>query len=91
MPAVAVVLLTAAFRVVYWFVRMGGVDHFREQAARRKEEARKAEARELDRTARLRAVQDPRDAATIRPRSRSRPSGRRSPRCSASRMTSSSA
>ena len=65
MPIVAVVLLTAAFWVLYWFVQMGGVEHFREQAARRKEEARKAEARELDRTACLRAVEDPRDAATI--------------------------
>jgi uncharacterized tellurite resistance protein B-like protein len=65
MPIVAVVLLTAAFWVLYWFVQMGGVEHFREKAARRKEEARKAEARELDRTACLRAVKDPRDAATI--------------------------
>jgi uncharacterized tellurite resistance protein B-like protein len=65
MPIVAVVLLTAAFWVAYWFVRMGGVEHFRDKAARRKQEARKAEARELDRTASLRAVDDPRDAATV--------------------------
>jgi uncharacterized tellurite resistance protein B-like protein len=65
MPVVAVIVLTAAFWVVYWFIRMGGVDHFRERAARRKEEARKAQARELERTAGLRAVDDPRDAATI--------------------------
>jgi uncharacterized tellurite resistance protein B-like protein len=65
MPIVAVVVLTAAFWVLYWFVQMGGVEHFREKAARRKEEARKAQARELDRTACLRAVKDPRDAATI--------------------------
>jgi hypothetical protein len=65
MPIVAVILFCAAFWVLYWFVQMGGVEHFRERAARRKEEARKAEARELDRTACLRAVEDPRDAATI--------------------------
>jgi hypothetical protein len=65
MPIVAVILLTAAFWVLYWFIQMGGVEHFREKAARRKEEARKAEARERDRTACLRAVKDPRDAATV--------------------------
>jgi len=65
MPIVAVVLLTLLLWVVYWFVQMGGVEHFRERAARRKEEARKAEARERDRTACLREVDDPRDAATI--------------------------
>jgi uncharacterized tellurite resistance protein B-like protein len=65
MPIVAVVVLTALFWTLYWFVQMGGVEHFREKAARRKEEAHKAEARERDRTALLRAVEDPRDAATI--------------------------
>src|SRR5215468_5650394 len=65
MPILAVLLLTATFWVAYWFIRLGGVDHFREQNARRKEEARKAEARELSRTAPLRAVDDPRDAAII--------------------------
>jgi hypothetical protein len=65
MPIVAVVLLTAALWVVYWLVQMGGLEHFREQAPRRKEEARKAQARELDRTACLRAVDDPRDAAIV--------------------------
>ena len=65
MPIVAVILLTAAFWTVYWFIRMGGVEHFLERAAQRKEERRKAEARERDRTALLRAVDDPRDAATI--------------------------
>src|SRR5262245_63722515 len=65
MPIIAVILLTAAFWTVYWFIRMGGVEHFLERAAQRKEERRKAEARERDRTALLRAVDDPRDAATI--------------------------
>src|SRR5262249_61336606 len=42
-----------------------GLDHLRELSARRREEARKANARDLARTAGLRAVDDPRDAATI--------------------------
>ena|SRR5690348_3471763 len=65
MPIVAVVVLTALFWVVYWFVRMGGLEHYLERAARRKEERRKAQARERDRTALLRAIDDPRDAALV--------------------------
>jgi hypothetical protein len=65
MPIIAVILLTAAFWTAYWFIHMGGVEHFRERAAQRKEEQRKAEARERDRTALLRAIDDPRDAATV--------------------------
>ena len=64
MPVVAVVLLTLAFWGIYWFVRMGGIDHFRAKAAQRKDEARKALARDLEWTGPLRAVDDPRDAAT---------------------------
>jgi hypothetical protein len=44
---------------------MGGVDHFRELSARRKQDARRAQAQELQRTAPLRAIEDPRDAATV--------------------------
>lgn len=65
MPIVAVIVLTLAFWVIYWFIRMDGLDHLRELSARRREEARKANARDLARTAGLRAVDDPRDAATI--------------------------
>jgi hypothetical protein len=65
MPIVLLVVSTLAFWVIYWFVRMGGVDHVREQSARRKDDARRAQARELEQTAPLRAVDDPRDAATI--------------------------
>jgi hypothetical protein len=65
MPIVVLVASTLAFWVIYWFVRMGGVDHFRERSARRKEEARRAQARDSERTAPLRAIDDPRDAATI--------------------------
>jgi hypothetical protein len=65
MPIVVLMASTLAFWVLFWFVRMGGLDHFRELSARRKEEARRAQARETERTAPLRAVDDPRDAATV--------------------------
>src|SRR3954451_21204298 len=65
MPLIAVILLPAAFWTAYWFIHMGGVEHFQKRAAQRKEERRKAEARERDRTALLRAIDDPRDAATV--------------------------
>jgi len=65
MPIVVLVAGTLVFWVIYWFIRMGGIDHFREQYARRKEEARRAQAREMERTAPLRAIDDPRDAATV--------------------------
>jgi hypothetical protein len=65
MPIVVLIASTLVFWLIYWFVRMGGVDHFREQSARRKDEARRARARELQGTAPLRAIDDPRDAATV--------------------------
>jgi hypothetical protein len=65
MPIVVMVLSTLALWGIYWFVRMGGIDHLREQSARRKDEAKRAQARESERTAPLRSVDDPRDAATI--------------------------
>jgi len=65
MPVVVLVASTLAFWLIYWFVRMGGLDHFRERSARRKQEARRAQARESERTAPLRAIDDPRDAATV--------------------------
>jgi hypothetical protein len=65
MPIVLLIASTLVFWVIYWFVRMGGVDHFREQSARRKDEARRAQARDQERNAPLRAIDDPRDAATV--------------------------
>ena len=65
MPIVVLVASTMAFWVIYWFIRMGGIHHFREQSGRRKEEARRAQVRELERTAPLRAIDDPRDAAAV--------------------------
>ena len=65
MPIVAVIALTLGFWVIYWFVRMGGIEHFRAKSAQRKEDAQRAEARTLERTATLRAVDDARDAAAV--------------------------
>ena len=65
MPIVVLIAGTLVFWVIYWFIRMGGIDHFREQSARRKDDARRALARELERTSPLRAIDDPRDAATV--------------------------
>jgi hypothetical protein len=65
MPVVVLVASTLAFWLIYWFVRMGGVDHFRERSARRRQDARRAQAQELQRTAPLRTIDDPRDAATV--------------------------
>ena len=65
MPVILLVVSTLAFWALYWFVRMGGIDHFQQRKAERKEEARKQAAREASRLAPLRAVDDPRDAAAI--------------------------
>ena len=65
MPIVVLVASTLAFWAIYWFIRMGGIQHVAEQSARRKEEARRTQARQSQQTAPLRAVDDPRDAATI--------------------------
>jgi uncharacterized tellurite resistance protein B-like protein len=65
MPIIALVLSTLAVSLIYWFVRLGGIDHVRGMFARRSEEARRIISREVERTAPLRAVDDPRDAATI--------------------------
>ena len=65
MPIVVMVLGTLALWGIYWFVRMGGIDHLREQSAHRKDEAKRRQARESEQTAPLRAIDDPRDAATI--------------------------
>src|SRR5262249_44136507 len=65
MPIAILVLSTLAIWLIYWFVRLGGIDHVRAIFARRSEEARRIISRESERTAPLRAIDDPRDAATI--------------------------
>jgi uncharacterized tellurite resistance protein B-like protein len=65
MPILVLIASTLLFWGIYWFVRMGGVDRLRERSARRKDEARRAKARESEQTAPLRAIDDPREAATV--------------------------
>jgi uncharacterized tellurite resistance protein B-like protein len=65
MPIIALVLSTLAIWFVYWFVRMGGIDHVWGVFSRKHREARLIISRDIERTAALRAVDDPRDAATI--------------------------
>ena len=65
MPVVALLVSTLVFWVLFWFVRMGGVEHFRELSVRRKQDARRVQAREIEKAAPLRAIDDPRDAATV--------------------------
>jgi hypothetical protein len=64
MPIV-LILSTLALWTVYWFVRMGGIDHFRAKQAERDEADRLAKAQAAKRDAPLRTVDDPRDAAVI--------------------------
>jgi hypothetical protein len=65
MPVVVLIASTLIFWLIYWFVRMGGIDHFREQSQRRKDAARRTQARESERTAPLCAIDDPREAAIV--------------------------
>src|SRR5580700_2373636 len=65
MPIILVILSTLAFWSLFWFVRMGGIEHVQAGRTKRKEEARLAEARATSRNAPLRAIDDPREAATI--------------------------
>jgi len=65
MPIVVLIASTLIFWLIYWFVRMGGIDHFREQSQRRKDAARRTQARESERTAPLCAIDDLREAAIV--------------------------
>jgi uncharacterized tellurite resistance protein B-like protein len=61
MPIIGVVLLTLTFWTLYWFVRMGGIHIVQAKQAQRKA----ANAHAAKRNAPLRAIDDPREAATI--------------------------
>jgi uncharacterized tellurite resistance protein B-like protein len=65
MPIIALVLSTLTIWFIYWFVRMGGVDHVMGLFSQKHREARQIISRDIERTAALRAVDDPRDAATV--------------------------
>jgi hypothetical protein len=65
MPVIGVILLTLAFWTIYWFIRMGGIDVIQSKRARRKAADDAAKAQAAKRAAPLRAIDDPREAATI--------------------------
>ena len=65
MPVILLIVSSLAFWALYWFVQMGGIEHFRERRKQREDDAKRAVAREASRLAPLRAVDDPRDAATV--------------------------
>jgi uncharacterized tellurite resistance protein B-like protein len=65
MPIVALILSTLAIWSIYWFFRMGGIDHVLARRAQRKDADRLIRARASERGAPLRAIDDPRDAATV--------------------------
>ena len=65
MPIIVLVLSTLALWTIYWFVRMGGIDHIQAKRTQRKDADRLANARAAERSAPLRAIDDPRDAAVI--------------------------
>src|SRR5215475_7474337 len=65
MPVIVLIASTLIFWAIYWFVRMGGIDHLREESQKRKDAARRVKARESERTAPLCAIDDPREAAIV--------------------------
>jgi hypothetical protein len=65
MPIIALILSTLLFWLIYWFVRMDGLEKIREGIARRRDEERRRKALESQRTAPLQAIDDPRDAAIV--------------------------
>src|ERR1051325_1982450 len=65
MPVIALILSTLVFWVIYWFFRMGGLDHIQEARAQRRDAERKRKALESQRSAPLQAIDDPREAAIV--------------------------
>src|ERR1043166_2629968 len=58
MPVIVLIASTLIFWLIYWFVRMDGVDHVRVYFQQRKDAARRIKARETERTAPLSAIDD---------------------------------
>ena len=65
MPVIALIISTLFFWVIYWFFRMGGLDHIQEARAQRRDAERKRKALETQRAAPLQSIDDPRDAAIV--------------------------
>src|SRR5262245_13833348 len=59
------VLAILALWVAFWFIRLGGIQHFQHKKAQQQEKAAREAVRERMRTAHLRTVNDPREAAAI--------------------------
>jgi hypothetical protein len=65
MPIIGLVLSSLLLWGCYWFFRMGGLEQIQAGRTRRKDSERLVRARESQRIAPLRAVDDPRDAAMV--------------------------
>jgi uncharacterized tellurite resistance protein B-like protein len=65
MPVIILIVSTLAFWLIYWFIRMDGLEHIAGTFDARRREAQRLKSREAQRIAPLKAVDDPRDAATI--------------------------
>jgi uncharacterized tellurite resistance protein B-like protein len=65
MPIILLIVSTLAFWALYWFVQMGGIEHYQQRKKQREDTAKREAAREAARLAPLRAVEDPRDAAAV--------------------------
>ena len=65
MPVIILVVSTLAFWLIYWFIRMDCLEHLAGIFDARRREAQRLKSREAQRIAPLKAVDDPRDAATI--------------------------
>ena len=51
MPIILLILSTLAFWALYWFVQMGGIQHFQQRKKQREDDAKRAAAKEASRTA----------------------------------------
>ena len=65
MPIIGLILSTVVIWAVYWFFSMGGLEHMQAQRAAGKDAERVKRARESERIAPIRAIEDPRDAALV--------------------------
>jgi uncharacterized tellurite resistance protein B-like protein len=65
MPIIGVILVTLTIWTIYWFVRMGGINVVQAKRSQRKAAEETAKAQAAKRAAPLRAIDDPREAATI--------------------------
>jgi hypothetical protein len=65
MPIIGLILGSVLIWTLYWLFRLGGLEQIQAGRAQRKDAERLKRARESERIAPLRAVEDPRDAALV--------------------------